>query len=452
MLQRLPAFFFGHGNPMNAISKNRYTDAWNEIGKRIPKPKAILCISAHWYVPGLFVTAMDKPRTIHDFGGFPPALFAFQYPAPGNPTLAKRVQKLLGLDETSLDQHWGFDHGAWSVLCHVFPKADIPIVQLSIDEQQPGPFHLELGKKLRPLREEGVLIVGSGNIVHNLHAYAWGQHSPQPYDWAVRFESKARAHDGRRFLAARRLRVAGQRRAALRAHARSFPAAALYSRTSRRGRKNQFSCRGHGRRLHLHVVGRDRLGGPILYRRDELEAQLRQWMLESLEGNQPSYRALLTRVSSMIRGYLMNAMGPKNRTVEKVEDLVQDVLLAIHRKKQLYRASMPILPWLFAIARYRLIDTIRSEGRRPSLVAWDETLDPADPSANPIGDDRVFELEELLDCLSLKQKQILVMAKAEGAPLADIAARFNMSLSSVKVTVHRALQKVREQQRKSTGA
>ncbi len=178
---------------MNAISENRYTEAWRDIGKRLPKPKAILCISAHWYVPGIFLTAMDKPRTIHDFGGFPRELFAFQYPAPGNPALAERVKKLLELDDDSLDQMWGLDHGAWSVLCHVFPEANIPVIQLSLDERQPGEFHLDLGKKLRPLRDEGVLIVGSGNLVHNLHAYAWGQHSPQPYDWAVRFENEARA-------------------------------------------------------------------------------------------------------------------------------------------------------------------------------------------------------------------------------------------------------------------
>ncbi len=175
-------------------------------------------------------------------------------------------------------------------------------------------------------------------------------------------------------------------------------------------------------------------------------------MAETLDGNQQSYHALLTRVSVMVRGYLMNAMGSKQRTVEKVEDLVQDVLLAIHRKKQLYRTDMPILPWLFAIARYRLIDHVRAEGRRPSLVEWDETLDPVDPNANSVGDDHVFELEELLDCLSPKQKQILVLAKAEGTPLAEIAERFKMSLSAVKVTVHRALEKVRQQQRKTTDA
>ncbi len=193
MKKRFPALFVGHGNPMNAISQNRYTQAWSEIAARFPTPKAILCISAHWYGSGTHVTAMETPRTIHDFGGFPPELFAFQYPAPGSPPLAKRVQALLGLADSSLDRSWGLDHGAWSVLCHLYPNADIPVVQLSLDETKPGAYHAALSQKLRPLRDEGILILGSGNLVHNLHAYAWGHHAPAPYDWAVRFENQARA-------------------------------------------------------------------------------------------------------------------------------------------------------------------------------------------------------------------------------------------------------------------
>jgi len=188
----MPAIFFGHGNPMNAISSNAYTEAWQRIGEQTPRPKAILSISAHWYVPGTGVTVTSAPRTIHDFGGFPPALYQVQYPAPGEPALARRVESLLAPIDITLDDSWGLDHGTWSVLKHTYPAADIPIVQLSIDETKPASFHFEVGRKLVPLRDEGVLIVGSGNLVHNLHAYAWGRHSREPHDWAVRFESTAR--------------------------------------------------------------------------------------------------------------------------------------------------------------------------------------------------------------------------------------------------------------------
>lgn len=191
MQNRMPAIFFGHGNPMNALADNGFTQTWREIGRTIPKPKAILCVSAHWYIPAVAVTAMTTPRTIHDFGGFPRQLFEVQYPAPGSPELAERVEAIL--DEVILDEeNWGLDHGTWSVLCHVFPDADIPVVQLSINENEPAEFHYRLGRSLISLRDEGVLIVGSGNIVHNLHAYAWGRHDVEPFDWAVRFESKAR--------------------------------------------------------------------------------------------------------------------------------------------------------------------------------------------------------------------------------------------------------------------
>ena len=192
MAQRLPAIFFGHGNPMNAVSTNAYTEAWRRIGASVPRPRAILCVSAHWYLPGTAVTVGSAPRTIHDFGGFPRELHEVQYPAPGDPDLARRVQQMLAPLPVALDDSWGLDHGTWSVLCHACPQADIPVVQLSIDETQPPAFHYEIGRKLAPLRSEGVLVVGSGNIVHNLHAYAWGRHVPQPFDWAIRFETRAK--------------------------------------------------------------------------------------------------------------------------------------------------------------------------------------------------------------------------------------------------------------------
>lgn len=189
----MPVIFFGHGNPMNALSRNGYTEGWEAIGKSIPRPKAVLSISAHWYVPYCAVTANEAPRTVHDFGGFPKELYEVEYPAPGSPELAGRVQELFAPASVKRDESWGLDHGTWSVLKHVFPKADIPVVQLSIDETQPPLFHYEMGKRLAPLREEGVLIVGSGNIVHNLTAYAWGSRDSYPFDWAVRFENHVRA-------------------------------------------------------------------------------------------------------------------------------------------------------------------------------------------------------------------------------------------------------------------
>jgi 4,5-DOPA dioxygenase extradiol len=192
MAENLPAIFFGHGNPMNAVSSNAYTEAWRRMGTKVPRPRAILCVSAHWFVPTTSVTISTAPRTIHDFGGFPRELYEVRYPARGDPALARRVQQMLAPLPVELDDSWGLDHGTWSVLCHVYPEADIPVVQLSIDETQPPPFHYEIGRKLAPLRGEGVLVVGSGNLVHNLHAYAWGRHVPEPFDWAIRFENKAR--------------------------------------------------------------------------------------------------------------------------------------------------------------------------------------------------------------------------------------------------------------------
>ncbi len=192
MPEILPAIFFGHGNPMNALLDNSYTAGWRQIGKQTRKPKAILSISAHWFVPGTGVTISTSPRTIHDFGGFPRELYQVQYPAPGDPGLARRVQEMLNPLPVKLDSSWGLDHGTWSVLKHVYPNADVPVVQLSIDETQPASFHFEIGRRLAPLRGERILIVGSGNLVHNLHAYAWGRHMPEPYDWAIRFEKEAK--------------------------------------------------------------------------------------------------------------------------------------------------------------------------------------------------------------------------------------------------------------------
>lgn len=175
---------------MNALLKNRYTEGWAAIGDKIPRPKAVLAISAHWYIPGTAVTAMSVPRTIRDFGGFPPELYRIRYPAPGDPVLASRIQRLLMPMSVDSDNHWGLDHGTWSVLRHIYPQADIPVVQLSLDETKPAQFHYEIGKQLAPLRDEGILIIGSGNLVHNLHAYAWGRHPVEPLDWAVRFEQQ----------------------------------------------------------------------------------------------------------------------------------------------------------------------------------------------------------------------------------------------------------------------
>ena len=192
MATAMPAIFFGHGNPLNALQQNQWTESWHTIGTALPRPRAILCISAHWYLPATLVTAMNAPRTIHDFGGFPRELYQVKYPAPGDPELAHRVQEVLAPLRVGMDNAWGLDHGTWSVLVHVYPDADVPVVQLSIDETQPPAFHFEIGQRLAALRDEGILIMGSGNLVHNLHTYAWGKHSPEPYDWAIRFETAAK--------------------------------------------------------------------------------------------------------------------------------------------------------------------------------------------------------------------------------------------------------------------
>jgi 4,5-DOPA dioxygenase extradiol len=192
MTDRMPALFIGHGNPMNALADNEYTRAWNEIGRTMPRPRAILVISAHWYLPGMAVTAMARPQTIHDFGGFPRALFEYQYPARGDEGVAREVQALLQPLDVKLDYEWGLDHGAWAVLCHIYPQADVPVVQLSIDETLPAMHHYRIGLQLAQLRERGILVLGSGNVVHNLHTYAWGKHEQAPYDWAARFEQQVR--------------------------------------------------------------------------------------------------------------------------------------------------------------------------------------------------------------------------------------------------------------------
>lgn len=192
MTKPQPAIFLGHGNPMNTLVQNDFTRAWAHLGQRLPRPRAILVVSAHWYSPGTAVTAMAQPRTIHDFGGFPPELYEVQYPAPGDPVLAQRVRELLAPTNVRLDQQWGLDHGTWSILHHVYPTADVPVLQLSMDSRQPAEFHFELAKRLAPLRDEGVLVIGSGNIVHNLREYAWGQPQIAPYDWTIEFETLVR--------------------------------------------------------------------------------------------------------------------------------------------------------------------------------------------------------------------------------------------------------------------
>lgn len=188
----MPAAFLGHGSPMNALECNRFTESWRAFGASVPKPRAILAVSAHWYVPMLAVTAMPRPRTIHDFFGFPQALFDVQYPAPGLPDLFGEIAELVKPDRAGADiDSWGIDHGTWSVLVHAFPEADIPVVQLSIDARKPFEWHLAMGAKLAELRKHGVLVVGSGNVVHNLRAIDW-QQPDGAFDWSRRFDERAR--------------------------------------------------------------------------------------------------------------------------------------------------------------------------------------------------------------------------------------------------------------------
>lgn len=190
-MSAFPAVFAGHGSPMNALEDTSARRAWADLGSRLPKPKAILCVSAHWETEGVAVTASKKPETIHDFGGFPRALHEMLYPAPGSPALAGRVAELLKPEAAALDPRRGLDHGAWSVLVAMYPKADVPVVQLSLDATRSGPEHFELAKKLAPLRDENVLVLGSGNIVHNLGMYDPSRR--EPYEWAARFDAKVKA-------------------------------------------------------------------------------------------------------------------------------------------------------------------------------------------------------------------------------------------------------------------
>jgi len=188
--QKMPVLFVGHGSPENAALDNEYSQTWKAIGQKLPKPKAILCVSAHWLTMGTAVTAMEKPRTIHDFYGFPPALYRIMYPAPGSPQLAQRVLSLIKTVKPQADSEWGLDHGTWSVLKHMFPKADVPVLQLSIDYQLPLARHHQIGTELAALRKEGVLILGSGNLVHNLSMMRMGS---KPFPWAVEFDEKVKA-------------------------------------------------------------------------------------------------------------------------------------------------------------------------------------------------------------------------------------------------------------------
>ena len=192
---RMPVLFLGHGSPMNAIEDNEYRRSWQalgaQFGKQLPQPQLILCISAHWLTQGWWLTGMDKPKTIHDFGGFPQELFDQRYPAPGAPAVAQEICRAIAQPPVGLDKDgWGLDHGTWSVLKPMFPKADIPVVQLSMDYARPPAEHYALGRQLKGLRERGVLIVGSGNIVHNLRATRRGTPANQAYDWAIEFDSK----------------------------------------------------------------------------------------------------------------------------------------------------------------------------------------------------------------------------------------------------------------------
>ncbi|MGV8092945.1 MAG: 4,5-DOPA dioxygenase extradiol [Mangrovibacterium sp.] len=188
----MPLLFLGHGSPMNAIRENEFTKGFRDISKRFPKPQAILCISAHWETRGTFVTAMEKPATIHDFGGFPQALFEVQYPAPGSPELAQETRNLVHKTEVGLTEKWGLDHGAWSVIRHLYPEADVPVIQMSLDYLQGPQYHYDLGRELTALRRKGVLIIGSGNLVHNLHMVDWEKldTSGYAYDWAREARAK----------------------------------------------------------------------------------------------------------------------------------------------------------------------------------------------------------------------------------------------------------------------
>jgi len=190
--EKMPVLFLGHGSPMNAIEENEFVQGFRKVAKEIPRPAAVLCISAHWETNGTHVTAMEKPKTIHDFGGFPKELYEVQYPAPGNPELAKETKNLIEKTKVGLDDKWGLDHGAWSVIKHMYPDADVPVIELSLDYRQSPQYHYELAKELSPLRKRGVLVVGSGNMVHNLRMVDWKRLNEvgYGYDWAIEASEK----------------------------------------------------------------------------------------------------------------------------------------------------------------------------------------------------------------------------------------------------------------------
>lgn len=187
---KMPVLFLGHGSPMNAIEDNEFVRVWKELGKSLPRPKAVLCVSAHWETRGTFVTAMEKPMTIHDFGGFPKALFDVQYPASGNPGLAKETKNIIKKTEVGLDDKWGLDHGCWSVIKHLYPQADVPVIQMSLDYYKSPQYHYDLAKELASLRDKGVLIVGSGNMVHNLGMVEWDKLNTDNYGFEWHWKQK----------------------------------------------------------------------------------------------------------------------------------------------------------------------------------------------------------------------------------------------------------------------
>lgn len=189
--ERMPVLFLGHGSPMNAIEENEFVQGFRNVAGQITKPKAILCISAHWETRGTFVTAMKNPRTIHDFGGFPRELYEVQYPAPGNPGLAREIKALVKVTEVGLDDKWGLDHGSWSVIKHLYPDADVPVIQMSLDYYQAPRYHYDLARELGPLRDKGVLVIGSGNMVHNLGMVDWRRLNDSfGFDWALEASAK----------------------------------------------------------------------------------------------------------------------------------------------------------------------------------------------------------------------------------------------------------------------